>query len=147
MGFIKGFFKLLIHSFFSSAVITLSISAFAGEVSTVDAESIEKTVKLLNSKIQRQGAIDASPDASKANEMAKGLFGDGADLDQVYKAASEIFRKLANDSKGDTPNMMEVLSKAQADPEGFYKNMTPEQQEIIKNLGKTVDARRKKAQP
>ena len=147
MKFIKGFFTLLLRSFFMSAVFTLSLTVFAEEMSAVDSESMEKTIELLNNRAQRQEKIDSSPDAKKANDMAKKLFGDGADLNQVYKVAGELFRKLATDNNGNSISMMEILSNAQSNPEEFFKNMTPEQQEMIRSLGKKVEDKRKPTTP
>lgn len=147
MKFFKGFLKFTINSMFFSAVFSLSIQVFAEELSKVDTEALQKTVELMNDRSQRNEVIKESPDAKKADDMTRKLFGDGAELDAAYKAAAQIFRKLANDNNGDLHQMMDQIKKGQQNPEAFYKNLGPQERELIKNLSKGVEDRTKKAKP
>ncbi|MEM7646286.1 MAG: hypothetical protein AAF203_05210 [Pseudomonadota bacterium] len=139
--------KRLFQSLFYSAVMTLSISVLADDLGKMDAKSLEDTISLLKSKSQRQQVIDESPDAAKADAMAKNLLGDGADLEGVYSAAANILRSLAASSKGDASDLMKKVSDAQNNPEAFLKSLSPEQQAMIKKLATQAQGRQKKPNP
>ena len=136
MGIIKKFGNYVVHSLFTWAVCALSFNVLAEELNKVDSEALDKTVQMLNNPVAREGAIKENGDgAKKADKMAKDLMGSDANVQEIYKAAAEIFRKMASDNNGDLDKMMEAMGKAQQDPEGFYKTLSPEQKEMIKNLG------------
>lgn len=147
MRFLKGLGQFFVSSLFASSVMTLSITVFAEELSKVDSEAMNKTVEMMKSRSQRQQQIGENKDAEKADEMAKSLLGDGAELDSAYAAAAEIFRKLATDSNGDMGDMMHKLQKAQQDPEGFYKTLSPEHKQMIKGLAEKAKARKQQQNP
>lgn len=112
----------------------LTTSVFAKDLYKVDPQALEKTAQLLENRTQRDEAISKNKDANKADLMARDLMGDGQNLDQLYKAAAKIFRSLANQTGGDNSAMMQKLSQAQQDPQSFLKNLSPEQQQLIKKL-------------
>ncbi len=143
MGILKSITRYIVHYFFISAVVTLSLSVLAEEMDEVNTEALNKTIELLNSKSQREGVINDSKEAQKADRMAQDLMGNSENMDELYQAAGEIFRKLANDSNGDLQKMMRSLQEAQKNPEQFYNNMTDEQKAMIKNLGEKANDQRK----
>lgn len=147
MRFFKGFFKFVINSLFFSAVFSLSVQVFAEELSKVDSEALQKTVDLMNNRSQRNEMIENNPGAKKADDMTRKLFGDGAELDAAYKAAAQIFRKLAAENNGDIQKMMEQINNGQKNPEAFYKNLGPQERQLIKNLSKGVEDRTKNSNP
>lgn len=128
-------------------VFGLATSVSAEELNKVDAEALEKTVELLNSRSQRQETIDKSADAQKTDEMVKKLVGDGADLDKIYKMSAEIFRDLAHQNKGDSAALIEQMQKAQQNPETFYNSLSPEQKKMIQEMSASIEKKNPQAQP
>lgn len=124
----------MIKLLFKFSVMILTTSVFAKDLYKVDPQALEKTAQLLENRTQRDEAISKNKDANKADLMARDLMGDGQNLDQLYKAAAKIFRSLANQTGGDNSAMMQKLSQAQQDPQSFLKNLSPEQQQLIKKL-------------
>ncbi len=113
----------------------------------MDSEALQKTVDLMNNRSQRNEMIENNPGAKKADDMTRKLFGDGAELDAAYKAAAQIFRKLAAENNGDIQKMMEQINNGQKNPEAFYKNLGPQERQLIKNLSKGVEDRTKNSNP
>lgn len=142
MGIFKKIGRYIFHYLFISAVFTLSISVLAEELDAVNTEALNKTIELLNSSSQRQTVTDTSPEAAKADNMAKELMGSPQNVDKLYNAAGEIFRKLAQDNNGEVAKMVEALQNAQGNPEAFYQSMTPEQKEMIRKLGESANQQR-----
>lgn len=129
-----------------SSVLTLSLSVFADE-SAVNAKALEQTMEMLQNRMQREEAIKGDKDAEKADNMAKDLVGGGENLEKLYKLSAKVFRDVANKKNGNLTDMMETLQKAQQDPEGFYKNLTPEQKKMVEQISKDVKINKNDAQP
>ena len=121
--------------------LIFSFNVFAEELSAVDTEALKNTVNMLNSKQDRENYMKDKKDAQRADGMAKQLLGDEG-ADKIYAAAAEIMKSITKDSGGDPGSMMQIIEKAQGNPEGFLKNLSPKHQEMIKNLSKEVEARR-----
>ncbi len=140
MAYFKKLANSLIHSLFISAVLSLSFSVLAEELSNVDSQALEKTVQLLQSRSERQKVIDESEDAKKADKMVKDMMGgDQEGVKETYKAAAAIFRSMANAHNGDAEGMVEATSKAQQNPEQFMQNLSPEQKAMIKKLSERIE--------
>lgn len=142
MRLLKATGHYIIRSLFLSSVLSLSITVFAEELSKIDSDAIDKTVELLNNPSQRQQVIDNNDGAKKADQMARQLLGDGADLQQVYKAAGEIFRKLANENNGDLNKMLEKMAEGQKNPESFFNSLTPKERAMVQSLGQKANERK-----
>ncbi len=147
MKFLKGFCKYILNSLFFSAVLSFSFQVFADELSEVNSKALEKTMELLQNKSQRDQFIEENPQAGRADNNSKQLFGDGAQLEQAYKLASEIFRKLATENNGDVTKMLEQITNGKQNPEQFYKSLDASQKKLILDLSKGVEERNKKAHP
>ena len=130
------------YKFIFICVLSMSFgrSAVSGELSQPDQEAVVKTEELLNSRSKRQEVINDSSKAKSADDMARKLMGDGQELDDLYKAASEIFRNMASQNQGDGDAMSKQLEAAQGDPEAFYNSLTDEQKAMISNLANKVKA-------
>ncbi len=143
MGLLKSIGGYFFQSLFMSAVFSLSFSVLAEEMDEVNTEALNKTIELLNSPSQREEAANETEESKKADRMVKDLMGNQDNVDSLYHAAGEIFRKIATDSGGDINQMMKTLQEAQTNPEAFYKNLTDEQKSMIKQLGEKANDQRK----
>lgn len=121
------------------SILIVSGPSLAEEWDSYDQEALQKTQELLNNSSERDRAVQADPQALKADQNAKSLFGgDARSTDEVYKLASEVFGDVAKESGGDAKAMQELLMRYQADPAGFAKTWTPEQREALKKLSEKV---------
>ena len=137
MGLLKKLGQWTFQYLFTSAVFALSFNVLAEEaLNKVDSEALENTIKMMQSPQGRQKAINENGSrAKKADQMAQDLMGSDANVQEIYKAAAEIFRKVASDSDGDMEKMMEIMGNAQKNPEDFYNSLTPDHKQMIKSLG------------
>ncbi|MCB0378563.1 MAG: hypothetical protein KDD33_08735 [Bdellovibrionales bacterium] len=103
----------------------------------VNQEALQNTMELLQNREKRDAYIKGDSKAQKADTMARQVVGDGAKLDELYKAAAVIFRDMATANNGDAKSMQEALGAAQKDPKAFYNNLTPEQRQMIKGLAES----------
>lgn len=120
-------------------LVLLSIPALAEGLDSYDQEALQKTQELLNNPKERNQAIQADPNAIKADKNAQSLFdGDKQSTDEIYKLASEVFGDVAKDTGGDAEAMKKLLMRYQNDPAGFAKTWTPQQLEALKKLSEKV---------
>lgn len=143
MKILKFFRNFIFRTLFSLAVCALSLSVFAEELSKVDSDALANTVKMMNSPTERQGVIDNSDGAKKADAMVKSMMGNEEDTQAVYKVAAEIFRSVAQENGGDLQSIIQTIGKAQSNPEEFYRNLSPEQKKMIMDLSKKAEAQKR----
>lgn len=142
MGFLKFLKKVVVSYYFAPYLLSIPITVFAEGLDSVNSEALNKTIELLNTEDQRNDFIKKNQEAQKTDGMVKDLMGDEQNTNQLYQAAAEIFRSLATQQNGDSNNMLEILQKAQQNPEGFYQNMTAEQKEMVRKLGEIANQKR-----
>ena len=144
MGILKKFGQYLMQSLFTWAVMSLSFNVLAEELNEVDSQALANTMKMMQNPIAREGAIkENGKEAKAADKMAKDLMGSDENVEDMYKVAAEIFRTVATENGGDLDKMVDMMRDAQANPQGFYQKLTPEQKEMIKNLGDKVKDQQK----
>ena len=109
-----------------------------------DQEALKKTMELLQNRMQREKVMKDDPEARQADETARQLLGDGADLEKFYKLSAQIFRNVAKENGGNVNEMMKQITKGKKDPHAFLNNMTDEQKAMIKELGLAAEGRQLK---
>jgi len=121
-------------------LLTFSLQIFAqSQLSKDNQDALKKTQELLTNVQKRQKAIEESKDAQKADGTVNQLVNTQQQKDQVYGIASDVFRDLATGLNGDSQQMMELLQKAQQDPESFYKALSGNQKAAIKKLANDIE--------
>jgi preprotein translocase subunit SecD len=140
MTFHKKLGSYLIKSLFISSVVTLSLHVLAEEMSSADKEALQKTMQLLQNPNERQEVINSSSDANKADQMAKQLVGE-ENLQDVYRLAAQVMRKLAIENKGDSQSMVKEMQQAQKNPEAFYNSLSDGQRKEIMEMRRKIKER------
>jgi hypothetical protein len=97
-------------------------------------EALQKTQALLKDPEARKKAAQANPQAAQAVQQLEALAGSKQNEQMMYELASDLFGDLTKEAKGDPNKMMELLQKAQKDPESYGKKLTPQQREQIRML-------------
>jgi flagellum-specific peptidoglycan hydrolase FlgJ len=102
-------------------------------------EALDKTVELMNDRSQREKAAKENTSAAAAHAEVQKL-GGAQTQDAVYGVGAEIMKSLVQQTGGDPVKMQELMAKAQRDPEGFAKSLSPDQQAKIRSIASEVSA-------
>jgi hypothetical protein len=128
------------------SVASLTFFVF-GEEAIHNKEALDKTMSLLKNRAERESFMQDNPDAKKTDLMVKDLVGEGADLEKVYQLSAEILRGLSSENGGDVNSMLKTIQEAQGNPEAFYKSLSPEHRQLIKELGSSASKNKKPVPP
>jgi hypothetical protein len=125
-----------------SALLILSVilaSAPALALDDASSTALLQTQQMLTNPSQRQKALDENPRAKAMDAAARQAVGDQNTAD-IYELASDLMATLAEESGGDPAKMMELLQKAQKDPQSLESKFTPAQRAKIKAISERMPA-------
>jgi len=106
-------------------------------------QALKDTQALLNDRNQLNKVFKEDAKAREADQFAlKAVGGDTNDRDQLYQISSQILEQLTKENNQDPQKMQEQLLKATQNPEQFYKKLSPEVQNKIKEVAGRVEQRR-----
>jgi hypothetical protein len=101
---------------------------------TAIVDPLKSTQQVLRDKNDRQKAIvESGEKGNAADSYVEKVVGSGL-KDEVYDISADLMELLQSESGGDPNKMMEILSQAQKDPEGFYNRFPAAQKEKVKKL-------------
>jgi hypothetical protein len=126
-------------------LLVLGLSfAFSERVVKAEEDPLEETQKLLQDATRRAGVIQGDSRAQDADRQADAVVGgDAAKKEELYQISSEAFSSLEKQNGGDPQAMGQALLKAQQDPEGFFKTLSPENQAAIRAMARELEAQKK----
>jgi len=87
----------------------------------------------------RQALIDQDPKSRAMHNQVSSFAGSEENTNEVYRIASKVLEKIAQDAGGDPEKMMLLLAEAQKNPEAFARNLTPDQQAAIRQLAAQIE--------
>lgn len=102
-------------------------------------EALEQTMGMLRSSQKREEEIKKDPKAKAANAEVESLTGSAENTQKLYELSALIMENLTKQAGGDPDKMVKILEQAQKDPAGFANSFTPEQQKLLKQLGKDIE--------
>jgi len=116
----------------------LLFSAQASDLDSTSQDALDKTQALMKSHDDRQKYIEANPEAQAADAKIDALTGDQKTKDEIYDTSSDIFSGVVKGTGGDVKKQQELLNQAMNDPEGFFNNLTPAQQQQIRDIASKI---------
>lgn len=122
------------------AFLSLNLAAETFDKSTQ--EALDGTMELLRSPGKRDDAIKGDAKAKAADAQVKALAGDPATTQKLYELSALIMENLVKQANGDPEKMMKILEAAQKDPSAFANTWSPEQRQMLKDLGQQIEKKR-----
>ncbi len=129
-----------------AAVVCAPLVCFA-ELDSASSEALEQTLKLLRSEQERSKAVLSSPDAVRADANAKSVAGSPENTNQLYEISAIVMSDLVKKTNGDIAALQSLMIEAGKDQEKFYKSLSPEAQQKIKQLAEKVEQKRQPSSP
>jgi hypothetical protein len=126
-----------------SLFFAFSQTSFA-DLDSSSSKALDQTQDLLRSKKQREAFIKKDKKAKEADQRVDKLTGgDASSKQELYDIAADVMKIVAEKAKKpngdvDVDKMNKLMMQYQANPEAFYKQMTPEQKARIKKLGQKI---------
>ncbi len=128
-------------------LMAISLPIFAQDKSGLDKHSqkaLKQTIELLNNQTKLNKAIQKSDKAKSNHKAIKSMTGNNqVKTDAIYKLSSEIMSSIVMKTNGDPDKMMEILKKAETDPEAFAKTFTPEQRRALREVSSQINGSKK----
>jgi len=133
-----GFLNVL---FFITVIFSHSSSSMAQTDQTSD-KAIKDTQDFLRDKSQRDELIKKDSKAKEADSKVNSVTGgDAVNNQKLYDISADIMPTLMQAVGNDPNKAMELLQKAQTDPEAFYKDLPPEIRAKIRGVASDIDAK------
>lgn len=126
-----------------TTILIASSSAFAQEEEAeirAYTNAVQNTQKDLVNAAQREKMADSKESKAVMNQV-KNLTGNPADEARLYEIAAQVLGDIKGKSDTELAN---AVSKAQNNPDGLYKSLSPETQKKIRELAGSIEARQKK---
>lgn len=105
-------------------------------------KALKDTQNLLKNKSQREALFKKDSKAKEADSKVNSVTGDdAANSQKLYDISADIMPSLMQAVGNDPNKAMELLQKAQTDPEGFYKSLPPEIREKIRGVASDIESK------
>jgi len=115
--------KNLAPIFFCALMCAVSLHAESAE----ESKALDETLSILTSPEKRKLILDNDPKAKEADDFALQVGSNAANQQKIYELAAKVMTDLAKNGKWDPDKMMQILEKANKDPEAFANTFSPEQ--------------------
>lgn len=105
-----------------------------------DESAMKDTVDLLKDRSKREELFKKDQKAKTANEQVLSVTnGNEEQTQELYNISADIFTPLMESVGNDPAKAMELLQKAQTNPEAFYKSLPPEVRAKIKGVSSQIE--------
>lgn len=104
-----------------------------------ETKALDETLSILISPDQRKQILDKDPKAKEADDFALQVGGNAANQQKIYELAAKVMADLAKNGNWNPDKMMEILDKANKDPESFAKTFSPEQKKMLQDLAAEIE--------
>jgi hypothetical protein len=118
-------------------VLVCAVSLYAETAE--ERKALDETISILISPEQRKQILDKDPKAKEADDFALQVGGNAANQQKIYELAAKVMADLAKNGNSDPEKMMQILEKANKDPEGFAKTFSPEQKKMLQELAAEIE--------
>ncbi len=120
-------------------VFLFSLMTFAETDQAVD-NSLKDTKDLLKDKTQREAVFKKDAKAKAADDTVQNLTGgDAAQTQQVYDISADAFAAIMQSVGNDPNKAMELLQKAQGNPEAFYNSLPNDVRIKIRGVASEIE--------
>jgi uncharacterized alpha-E superfamily protein len=106
---------------------------------TEEAKALDETLSILVSPEQRKQILDKDPKAKEADDFALQVGGNAANQQKIYELAAKVMADLAKSGNSDPDKMMQILEKANKNPEAFANTFSPEQKKMLQELAAEIE--------
>ncbi len=139
MKILKRFLSMIVVMGLVCSFLSREVMA---QVGVSDHGALKETQDFLKDKSQREVLFKKDPKAREADSKLNSVTGgDAANHQKIYEVTADIMPALMNAAGNDPTKAMELLQKAQTDPEGFYKSLPPEVRSKIRGIAADVEAK------
>lgn len=119
----------------------ISFTTFAQKDQAVE-NAMKETQDLLKNKSQRDEVLKNDAKARDADNKVNAVTGgDQAQSQKLYDISADIMPTLMKTVGNDPVKAMELLQKAQTDPEAFYKSMPEDIRQKIRGVASEIEAK------
>lgn len=119
--------------------VAFSSVLIAGSDQAVD-DAMRDTQDLLKDQSKRQELFKKDSRARSADDKVQSLTGgDAAQSQQIYNISSDAFSAVMQSVGNDPNKMMELLQKAQGNPEAFYNSLPPDIKDKIRGVASDIE--------
>ena len=105
-------------------------------------KALNDTQDLLRDKSKREELMKKDSKAREADSKVNAVTGgDSVNNQKLYDISADIMPSLMQTVGNDPTKAMELLQKAQTDPEGFYKSLPPEVRAKIRGVAGDIESK------
>ncbi len=122
-----------------AVLFTFSGLVSRAELDKYNKEALSKTQDFLKNKSERDVFIKNAPESQKHMDQMDVMGMNGDQKNQMFNISADVMGQITKDQNGDPDAMKKLLEKAQQNPEEFYKSLSPESRNMIKNLGGQIE--------
>lgn len=142
IGYKGGLLKNFGYLVFFLLVNVVNFNLYAQNDPAIDS-AMKETQDLLKNKSQRDELMKKDSKAREADNRVNAVTGgDAAQSQKLYDISSDIMPALMEAVGNDPTKAMELLQKAQNDPESFYKSLPKEIQNKIRGVASDIESKK-----
>lgn len=129
--------------FVTISVISISYTSQAwAQVDSATEKGMKDTQNLLRDKKQRDELMKTDSKAREADSKVNAVTGgDAVNNQKLYDISADIMPALMSSVGNDPVKAMELLQKAQSDPEAFYKSLPSEVRDKIRGVASDIESK------
>jgi hypothetical protein len=124
---------------FVCAFFIFAVSAYAADPDAASLSALTDTQNMLQNPAQRNKVINNNPTAQTVDSQVKSLTGNDKTANEMYTLSGKVLEDLVKETGGDPVKMMEIMSKAQANPESLLGHLSPESKAAIHSVSQEID--------
>ncbi len=118
------------------------ISYSWAQVDSATEKGMKDTQDLLRDKKQRDELMKKDSKAKEADSKVNAVTGgDAVNNQKLYDISADIMPALMSSVGNDPVKAMELLQKAQSDPEAFYKSLPKEIRDKIRGVASDIESK------
>jgi hypothetical protein len=126
-----------------ASLLGTTLPARAQALDPASASALAETLRILGDPSARGSAVAGNPGASDIDRQVQSLGGSPENSQAVYNLAGEVLADLVRSTGGDTGKLLELLQRAQTDPNGFADALSPTTLQHLRELStKMSDTKR-----
>jgi hypothetical protein len=111
-----------------------------GEPVEPSTNALQETQDVLRDQEKRQNILKKDSKAKAADDQVQSLTGgNSAQSQEVYNISADAFTSVMAGAGNDPAKAMELLQKAQANPEAFYNSLPKDVKEKIRGVASDIE--------
>jgi hypothetical protein len=130
---------LLIGLSISAASPTLAGEPVKQPLDAASQQGVHDTQQMLTDPTERKKVLERDSRAGAVDAQARKVVGD-ENMADVYALAADLMGSLANETGGDPVKLMELMERAEKNPEILRDKLTPEQMAKLRAIAGRIPA-------